>query len=182
MTARSRTREQRANALGRQALALMNSGRFRSALPVWRRASRLGNAGASYHIGLMYEHGFGTRPSRAKALRWYRRSANKGFDSAQLNWGILLVRGERTRRTLPKAIRLFRAAARQGNLNAIYNIGLYYMLGIGVKKNLNVARQWLKTAAARGHHEAKYVLRSLKGGGVASVVLREQPKARWRSR
>ena len=131
------------------------------ALPWLRRAARLGDAWAEYHLGLIYDHGLAGRYDRQRAARWYERAVAKGYSSAQLNLGIILANRRGRFRDLRRAIQLYRLAARQGRRNAAYNLGLYYSEGRGVPKSIAQARRWYQRAADLGDRDACRILKSL---------------------
>ena len=133
---------------------------YRAAMP-WLRRAASQERWAAYHLGLIYDHGFGVRPNRTAAISWYEQAAAKRFDSAQLNLGIILANLPGGKRDEARAVRLYRSAARQGNRNAAYNLGLYYSEGRGVARNLRMARRWFEQAAAKGDRDAARTLRSL---------------------
>ena len=55
----------------------------RTALDLYLKAAKKGNAGAEYKLGWMYEQGKGVTPIYEMALRWYRKAAAHGNKDAQ---------------------------------------------------------------------------------------------------
>ncbi len=122
---------------------------YRRAIPWLRLAARRHDAWAEYHLGFVYQHGYGVRRNLRIARRWYERSAASGYDSAQLNLGILLANLPGERRDLKRAIKLYRLAAAQGRKKAAYNLGLYYARGRGVRRSPVLACLWLERAGVK---------------------------------
>lgn len=122
---------------------------YRRALPWLRLAAKQGEAWAEYHLGLIYQHGFGVRRNARIARAWYEKSAAAGYSSAQLNLGILLANLPGAQRDLKRAIKLYRLAAAQGRKRAAYNLGLYYARGRGVRRSPALARLWLARAGLK---------------------------------
>jgi uncharacterized protein len=116
---------------------------------------------AEYHLGLIYNHGYGAPRNIGVAMKWYEQAVSYGHDSAQLNLGILLANLPGRRRNLARAVKLYRQAARSGRRNAAYNLGLYYSEGRGVPKDLRMARRWYQQAADLGDRDARRIVRSM---------------------
>jgi len=131
---------------------LMRSGTpaaYRRAMPWLRLAAKSREAWAEYHIGLIYDHGYGVRRNSRVARSWYEKSAASGYASAQLNLGIVLANLAGEKRDLKLAIKLYRLAAAQGRKRAAYNLGLYYAQGRGVRRSPALARYWLSRAGLK---------------------------------
>ena len=79
---------------------------------VWRSASQ-GNAGAQFNLGVLYEHGRGTKVDFAKANEWYRKASVQGDALAIGNLGMLYVRGQGVKENKPAGLALLLISATQ---------------------------------------------------------------------
>ncbi len=89
-----------------------------------REAAKLGNAGAQYLLGLMYDQGEGVPQDYRKAVKWYRKAAEQGHAGAQYQIGVMYVTSEGVPEDYREAARWYRLAAEQGNPFAQYNLGV----------------------------------------------------------
>jgi len=141
---------------------------YREAIPLLRELAVLEKADkawAEYHLGLVFDYGYGARRNRALAIYWYAKAARRGFDSAQLNLGIILANARGSLRNEKRAVALYKRAASQGNRNAAYNLGMYYGEGRGVRKSTSASRKWYGVAARLGDADAQSVLSGKRGHG-----------------
>jgi uncharacterized protein len=60
------------------------------AFELMKVAADAGNPHAENMMGIMFEHGRGTKPDANQAIEWYRKAANQNIAKAQANLGILL--------------------------------------------------------------------------------------------
>lgn len=66
---------------------------YAGALKVLGPLAAHGNGPAQYHLGLMYEYGWGVGRDYRKAVKWYRKAADQGDTGAQLNLNFIRETG-----------------------------------------------------------------------------------------
>jgi len=145
------------------ALIRGRSPKYAEALPWLTKAAS--EPWAAYHLGLMFDHGWGVKRSVKRALSCYTTAADAGYHSAQLNLGILYANLPGRRQDLSRAIQLYRKAARRGNRNAMFNLGYYYQEGRGLPQSRTRALYWYRKAAELGCRSSKERVRKLSSGG-----------------
>lgn len=143
------------------------------ALEYYEQAAELGNADATYNVGMCAKLGMGCRKDLDVASYYYYRAAKLGheraFDElkalaeagdakAQNRYGICFEYGYCTKIILKNAVYWYDQAAKQGNSYGQYNLGQCYYRGRGVKQNERVACQWFRKAADGGNASAQYEL------------------------
>ena len=57
----------------------------------YQKAAAIEFAQAQYHIGYLYENGFGVEKNYEKALEWYQKAAAQGDSDAQKNLDRMLL-------------------------------------------------------------------------------------------
>ena len=122
----------------------------KTALKLFKRAAKLGNAAAQYNLGMAYACGYyGVTPDKDKALHWLKQSVKGENPSACLQVGLYYYYTVKTEAAYKKAFYLFTDAYNLGENEAIINIGLCYLQGNGVKEDKKEAVKCFRTAAEK---------------------------------
>lgn len=122
----------------------------KTALKLFKRAAKLGNAAAQYNLGMAYACGYyGVTPDKDKALHWLKQSVKGENPSACLQVGLYYYYTVKTKAAYKKAFELFTDAYNLGENEAIINIGLCYLQGNGVKEDKKEAVKCFRTAAEK---------------------------------
>jgi len=74
-----------------------------------------GDPEAQYHIGFMYETGWGVVFNEQKAVKWYKEAASFQHDMAQLRLGMMLLVGVGGDESEEQGVQYIRNAAENGN-------------------------------------------------------------------
>ncbi len=125
------------------AAAAFQKGDYVSALKMWRKLARGGDAVAQYNLGVLYRSGTGVEPSDSEAHRWFMKSAEKGTAAAEFEVGKAFETGQGAPRSLSLAVTWITRAAEQGFAPAQIDLGLKYLSGTGVDQNAERAAFWL---------------------------------------
>ncbi|WEK05124.1 MAG: tetratricopeptide repeat protein [Candidatus Devosia phytovorans] len=104
-------------------------------------AAQAGADFAQYHVGDLFEIGFGVEQDMLRAEAWYRLAAAQGHMLAQRRLGKMLGRRDRAVEEHTEAIGLLTAAAEQGDGSAATHLGWMLAEGIGTDSNLALARE-----------------------------------------
>ena len=154
------------------------------ALQYYLQASELGNADATYNVGMCAKLGMGCRKDldvashkfysavklgHERAFEELKALAEAGDAEAQNRYGLCFEYGYGTKVILKNAVYWYEQAANQGYSYGQYNLAECYYDGRGVKQNTRVAVKWFRKAAEGGHATAQYELGLfyLDGEGVA---------------
>lgn len=122
----------------------------KTALKLFKRAAKLGNAAAQYNLGMAYACGYyGVTADRKTALYWLKKSVKGENPSACLQVGLYYYYTVKTKAAYKKAFHLFTDAYNFGENEAIINIGLCYLQGNGVKEDKKEAVRCFRTAAEK---------------------------------
>lgn len=98
-----------------------NTRNFEQALPLFKEAAEQGISAAQFHLGEMYEYGWGIDRDIQQAIFWYKKAAEQGFARAQLFLGIKYDR-DYSIKDMQQARYWFEKAAIQGELSAQKNL------------------------------------------------------------
>ena len=129
----------------------------KTALKLFKRAAKLGNAAAQYNLGMAYACGYyGVTADKDKAIYWLKKSAHGENPMACLQMGLYYFYTVQTESAYKKAFDLFTDAYNFGEDQAIINIGLCYLQGKGVERNPKEAVKCFKEAAKTANSGIAY--------------------------
>lgn len=99
----------------KQAVYYYDEKDYNSALPLFLKASQLGDSKAMCSLGIMYHYGFGVIRDDRKATEWYRKAAELGNPNAQYNLAASYFNGEGVKENKSQAKLWCEKAASQGH-------------------------------------------------------------------
>ena len=151
-----------------EGVAAYDRGDYEAAYKEFLPLARTGNANAQFHLGNMYDFGWGVPQDYAAAARWYRKAAEQGDAGAQFNLGNRYDNGQGVPQDYAQAARWYQKAAEQGEAHAQFNLGIMYDNGQGVPQDYAQAARWSRKAAEQGDATAQSNLGIMysKGQGV----------------
>jgi len=128
-----------------------------TALKLFKKAAKLGNAVAQYNLGMAYACGYyGVTADREKAIYWLKKSAKGENPSACLQLGLYNYYTVQTDKACKRAFELFVDAYNLGEDQAIINVGLCYLQGKGVKDDRKEAVNCFRTAVKTSNSGVAY--------------------------
>ena len=137
------------------------------------RASKLGNADATYNVGMCTKLGMGcqknldiasynfyqaARLGHERAFDELKALAEAGDAKAQSRYGLCFEYGYCTKVILKNAVYWYDQAAKQGDIDGQLFLASCYYRGRGVKRNEQIAVKWFRKAADGGNASAQYTL------------------------
>ena len=69
------------------------SGDYKTAEALFRKAADQGNAAAQFNLGVMYKKGRGVTQDYQEAFSWWHKAAEQGVAEAQYNLGVMYEHG-----------------------------------------------------------------------------------------
>jgi hypothetical protein len=114
-----------------------------------RKAAAQQYAPAEFHMGQVYDFGFGVPKSDRQAFEWYRNAAGHGSAAAQRSLGEFYQKGRGDPVNLSEALRWYRRAADGDDLRAQVALGNMYFEGTGVPRDYTSAYVWFTIAAGQ---------------------------------
>ncbi|WP_372769522.1 tetratricopeptide repeat protein [Pseudoalteromonas sp.] len=145
-----------------------NEGDFETALFHFNYLVQNNYGPAMYHLGQMYEFGYGIPRDPKKASEIYEKGAALGEEDAIFALGTLYQYGKGVDKDLQKAVSLYEQSAQKGLAAAQFNLGVMYANGTGVIQDFFQAKSWYTKAAAQNYAAAQFNLALLyfEGQGV----------------
>lgn len=129
----------------------------KTALKLFKKAAKLGNAAAQYNLGMAYACGYyGVTPDKEKAVFWLKKSAKGENPMACVQMGLYNLYTVKTDKAYKKAFEYFQNAYYLGEEEAVINLGLCYLQGKGVEKNSKEAVKCFAKAAKRTNSGVAY--------------------------
>jgi uncharacterized protein len=115
-----------------------------------RKAAAQSYAPAEFHIGQLYDFGFGVAPDDIVALGWYRKAADHGNAAAQRVVGDFYRKGRGGLAVDDaEALRWYLRGAEGDDLQAQYQAGQMFFNGTGTARDYVSAYVWFELAAAQ---------------------------------
>ena len=114
-----------------------------------RKAASQQYAPAEFHMGQVYDFGFGVPHDDRHALEWYRKAAEHGSAPGQRAVGDFYRKGRGVPADGTEAARWYRRAADGDDLRAQYQLGQMYFDGTGVTRDYASAYVWFSLAAGQ---------------------------------
>ena len=143
-------------------------------------------APAEFHMGQVYDFGFGLTQDDRQALDWYRRAADHGSAPAQRALGDFYRKGRVVAADAAEAARWYRRAADGDDLQAQFQLGQLYFDGTGVARDYGAAYLWFSVAAGQtpleDNRKGLIELRNIAAARMtpAAVVAAKQRVAAWK--
>lgn len=129
-------------------------GNYKKALKAFTQSAKQGDARAQFHIGNMYENGFGVKKSKSKSIQWYKKAAKKGNPHAQYNLGVLYYTGDGVNQSQETAFKWWLRSAEQKLASAQFNVAIAYAKGEGVKQSNTKSYMWAAIASHFGNQQS----------------------------
>ncbi len=128
-----------------------------TALKLFKKAAKLGNAAAEYNLGMAYACGYyGVTPDKDKAVFWLKKSAKGENPMACVQMGLYNLYTVKTDKACKKAFEYFQNAYYLGEEEAVINLGLCYLQGKGVERNPKEAVKCFTEAVKRTNSGVAY--------------------------
>jgi TPR repeat protein len=114
-----------------------------------RKAAAQKYAPAEFHMGQLYDFGFGVTENDGEALRWYRKAAEHGSAAGQRAVGDFYRKGRGVPANAAEAARWYQRGADGDDVRAQYELGEMYFSGSGVTRDYAAAYVWFSLAAGQ---------------------------------
>ncbi len=99
-----------------------------------------------YHLGRLYNFGYGTERNFSEALKWFQKAATADNSYAQYSLGSLYYYGKGTEQNYKKVFGWFKKSADNDNVYACYEAAKMFRDGIGIEKNTKQAEMYFQKA------------------------------------
>ncbi|MBX9666497.1 MAG: sel1 repeat family protein [Candidatus Obscuribacterales bacterium] len=120
---------------------------------------------AHYYLGLLMNHGFGTKASPKSAQASHQAAVELGNVDAMFELSLYYAQGIAGKQDKTASLKMCQAAAEAGHPRAMYNLGAYHASGQLVPKDIARAIEWYEKASAKGNPSALVGLAAIYGTG-----------------
>lgn len=140
-----------------EALMSLNYKQYSNALTEFQELATQGNAAALYHLGRMYQNGWGVARDIPQAVAYFRAADKAFYLPAAAQLGKILLYGAPGVVANPKlAISLLKKAALAGDDDAAFELGNAAISGLGETADFNHAFGFYSIAAVKGNKKAQF--------------------------
>jgi len=145
-----------------EALMSLNYKQYPVALAEFQNLAEQGNISALYHLGRMYQNGWGVARNMPLAVNYFKAADESFYLPAATQLGKILLSNKDGIPTNPKkAINLLKKAALSGDTEALFELGNASVSGLGGEPNYNHAYGFYLMAALKGDEKAQFQLGQL---------------------
>ena len=142
-----------------EALMSLNYRQYTTAFNEFSSLADQGNASALYHLGQMYQNGWGVSKNVPQAVSYFTAADQAFYLPAAGKLGKILLYGSDGVSAQPKkAIILLKKAALAGDPEAAFELGNAAVSGLGEEPNFNHAFGFYSIAALKGDKKAQFQL------------------------
>lgn len=99
-----------------------------------------------YHLGRLYNFGYGTDQDYSEAFKWFKKAALSGNGYAQYSLGSLYFYGNGVTQNNEKAFEYYKLSADQDNAYACYEVAKMLRDGIGTDNNTEQSDKYFRKA------------------------------------
>lgn len=141
-----------------ECLAMISSKNWYGAADPCMAAANDGHADAQYHLGYLFEHGYGVEHSYSRAAHWWTMAADQGHSEAAAALSVYYEAGVGVESDMAEAFRLTEMAANSGSHTAQTRLGRFYLEGEAVVQSSMTAYFWLFIGKENGNQKAEQLL------------------------
>lgn len=131
--------------------------------------AKAGKGLAQYNLAHIYQHGYGAKQDKEKALYWYKKSAQSNTASVRYKIGRLFESGKILPKDLKQAFTHYQYAAEHGDPYGETNLALMYIQGKGTKQDIQKGISVAEKVAERGFVKAQLNLAGLYNSNYGGV-------------
>ncbi len=140
-----------------------------------RKAAAQQYGPAEFHMGQVYDFGFGVAQDVRQALQWYRSAAEHGSAPGQRAVGDFYQKGRGIPVDVTEAARWYTRAADGDDVRAQYQLAQMYFDGTGVTRDYASAYVWFSLAAGQtpleDNRKGLFELRNIAAARVTPAAL-----------
>jgi len=134
---------QTADELNQQSKSLLDSGKYKEAEPILRKAAELGSGEAQYNLGYMLQSGVLGEKNPKEAIEWFKKSSDNNFNDGHYALMMAYGNGEGVEQDSEKAFTYAMKCAGNNDPTCMWNVVNCYINGNGVKQNIPKFKEWI---------------------------------------
>jgi TPR repeat protein len=134
---------QTADELNNQSKALLDSGKYREAEPVLRKAAALGSGEAQYNLGYLLGSGVLGEKKPKEAIEWFKKSSDNNINDGHYALMMMYGNGEGVEQDSEKAFAYAMKCAANNDPTCMWNVVNCHISGNGVKQDIPQFKEWI---------------------------------------
>jgi tetratricopeptide (TPR) repeat protein len=127
----------------------------------FKKAARLGHAGAMATLGQFYYTGYGTQPDESKAITYLKKASRYADSAAQYKLGLIYLTSEKNF-NLDAAVKYLEKAAKKDYKDANILLGMVYYNNQFAPQNFTLADKYLSKSYQQRHPQMPAVITNIK--------------------
>lgn len=129
--------------LNKQSKALLDSGKYKEAEPILRKAAELGSGEAQYNLGYLLQSGALGDKKLKEAVEWFKKSSANNFNDGHYALMMAYGNGDGVEQSSEKAFTYAMKCAENSDPTCIWNVTNCYVSGNGVKQDIPKFKEWI---------------------------------------
>lgn len=129
--------------LNKQSKALLDSGKYKDAEPVLRKAAELGSGEAQYNLGYLLQSGALGDKKPKEAIEWFKKSSDNNFNDGHYALMMAYGNGEGVEQNSEMAFTYAMKCAENNDPTCMWNLVNCFVTGNGVKQNIPKFKEWI---------------------------------------
>lgn len=137
------TYSQTVSDLNKQSKTLLESGKYKEAELILRKAAELGNGEAQYNLGYLLQSGVLGEKKPKEAIEWFKKSSDNNFNDGHYALMMAYGNGEGVELNSETALIYAMKCAENNDPTCMWNVVNCYVSGNGVKQNIPKFKEWI---------------------------------------
>lgn len=129
--------------LNKQSKTLLDSGKYKEAEPVLRKAAELGSGEAQYNLGYLLQSGVLGEKKPKEAVEWFKKSSENNFNDGHYALMMAYGNGDGVEQSSDTAFVYAIKCAENNDPTCMWNVVSCYISGNGVKQNIPKFKEWI---------------------------------------
>jgi uncharacterized protein len=129
--------------LNKQSKELLDSGKYKEAELVLRKAAELGSGEAQYNLGFLVQSGALGDKKPKEAIEWFKKSSDNNFNDGHYALMMAYGNGDGVEQNSDTAFAYAMKCAKNNDPTCMWNVVSCYITGNGVKQNIPKFKEWI---------------------------------------
>ncbi len=129
--------------MNKQSKALLDSGKYKEAEPILRKAAALGSGEAQYNLGILLQSGAAGDQNLKEAIEWFKKSSDNNFNDGHYAMMMAYGNGDGVEQNSGEAFAYAMKCAENNDPTCMWNVVNCFLTGNGIKQNMPKFKEWI---------------------------------------
>jgi TPR repeat protein len=129
--------------LNKQSKTLLDSGKYKEAEPVLRKAAELGSGEAQYNLGYLLQSGVLGEKKPKEAIEWFKKSSDNNFNDGHYALMMAYGNGDGVEQNSDTAFAYAMKCAENNDPTCMWNVVNCYISVNGVNQYIPKFKEWI---------------------------------------